>query len=347
MDQPTADLPKRNKSFVIKLVILLIGLLLAALIWRVGTAYYAIHTAWIKMNEWESETIESETIPLAERSPLSTTIVDKMIPQHDEGETEAEMKREANKIGEDAFSVLLLGIDDSERTQGRSDTMLVVTVNERLQSIQMVSIPRDSRVEIVGKQTDDKINHAYAYGGISMAIATVEQLLAIPIHYYVAINMEGFVEVVDLLGGVEVYNDMDLVIGDLHFAQGDIALYGREALAFSRSRHEDPRGDFGRQLRQRQLITAIVAKAATYKVWLHFDELIEVMGNRVKMNLKLTDLLRMQKIYGKASDNIEQIQFESGSGQIIDGVWYYILDQQELADITERLHAHLELVMSD
>src|SRR4051794_3487651 len=102
---------------------------------------------------------------------------------------------------QDPFSILLLGVDERKNDKGRSDTMIVMTVNPTKQSINMLSLPRDTRTEIVGHGTMDKINHAYAYGGIPMAINTVEAFLDIPIDYYAKMNMEGFQDIVDAVGG--------------------------------------------------------------------------------------------------------------------------------------------------
>ena len=81
---------------------------------------------------------------------------------------------------QDPFSVLLLGVDEREDDRGRSDTMVVMTVNPETQSTKMVSIPRDTYTEIIGRGTTDKINHAYAFGGIEMSMNTTENLLDIP-----------------------------------------------------------------------------------------------------------------------------------------------------------------------
>ncbi|MEG0386351.1 MAG: LCP family protein, partial [Solibacillus sp.] len=129
----------------------------------------------------------------------------------------------------DPFSVLLLGIDERENDTGRTDTMIVVTVNPDLGTMKMLSIPRDSRVEIVGNGTTEKINHAYARGGIPMTIATVEEALDIPIDFYVAVNMEGFLSIIDVLGNIQVNNDMELIRNEYSFPEGNISLNGEEA----------------------------------------------------------------------------------------------------------------------
>ena len=103
----------------------------------------------------------------------------------------SDMRVDEVKLDEkDPFSVLLLGVDEREGDRGRSDTMVVLTVNPEDKTTKMVSIPRDTYTEIIGRGTMDKINHAYAFGGIEMSMATVENLLDIPIDYVVQVNME-------------------------------------------------------------------------------------------------------------------------------------------------------------
>ena len=108
----------------------------------------------------------------------------------------------------DSFSVLLLGIDNGAYGRGtevgRSDTMLVVTVNEKLGKTTIVSIPRDSYTEIIGYGTNDKINHAYAFGQESMSINSVQNMLNIPIDYYVTVDMGGLMGLVDAVGGLDI-----------------------------------------------------------------------------------------------------------------------------------------------
>ncbi|UZM97995.1 LCP family protein [Lysinibacillus sp. MHQ-1] len=126
----------------------------------------------------------------------------------------------------------MLGVDERKDDSGRSDTMIVITVNPEKQTMKMLSIPRDTRTEIVGHDTVDKINHAYAFGGVPMAVDTVENFLNIPIDYYVFINMEGFLQIIDTLGGVTINNDMDLTYDEYHYPKGEITLDGNEALIF-------------------------------------------------------------------------------------------------------------------
>jgi LCP family protein required for cell wall assembly len=113
-----------------------------------------------------------------------------------------------------------------------------MTVNPEDQSVKMLSLPRDTRTEIVGRGTQDKINDAHAFGGMDMTIATVEQFLDIPIDHYVSINMdmEGFKGLVGAMGGVTVNNDFAFPQSGHSFAQGELFLNGEEALAYARMR---------------------------------------------------------------------------------------------------------------
>ncbi|ETT86384.1 LCP family protein [Viridibacillus sp. FSL R5-0477] len=244
---------------------------------------------------------------------------------------------------QDPFSVLLLGVDERANDSGRSDTMIVLSVNPKEESVKMLSIPRDTKTEIVGNGTVEKINHAYARGGAEMAIATVENFLDIPIDYYVKVNMEGFKDIIDTLNGVTVVNDMDLTYKNYHFPKGEIELNGKEALIFSRIRYEDPRGDFGRQIRQKQLIQAVLDKGTNLSSLLKIDDILGNLGDNIKTNFTLKEMLNIQKQYKSLNKNIEQIQFEKGSGGKEAGVWYYYPDANELSEIKQTFKGHLLL----
>lgn len=179
-----------------------------------------------------------------------TSTTDEMYQEVEKEEVRPEPVEVKNK---DPFSVLLLGVDtgDLGRTeQGRSDTMMVMTVNPNTNQTKIVSIPRDTYTEIIGRVTMDKINHAYAFGGVSMSVNTVQNLLDIPIDYYVEVNMQGVKDIVDALNRVQVSPPISFNYDGYSFVQGQpTTLDGNAALAYSRMRYEDPNGDYGRQAR--------------------------------------------------------------------------------------------------
>jgi LCP family protein required for cell wall assembly len=245
-------------------------------------------------------------------------------------------------VDKDPISVLIMGVDERTNDKGRSDTLIAMTVNPDKQSMQMVSIPRDTRTEIVGKGFDDKINHAYAFGGTEMAMATVENFLDIPIDYYIKINMESFKEIVDSVGGITVNNPFQFSGGGYTFNEGEITLNGAQALAYSRMRYKDPRGDFGRQDRQKQVIMGVIQKGASFSSLGKHDEVLSILGSNVKTNLSFDQMIDIQANYKDARHNLEQFQV-SGGGTKINGIYYYIVPEQERLSLSNKLRAHLEL----
>lgn len=255
-------------------------------------------------------------------------------------ETSEKRTQDITLKNKDPFSVLLLGVDQRKNDRGRSDTIIVMTVNPQKESIEMVSIPRDTRTEIVGRGTIDKINHAYAFGGVEMSIDTVENFLDIPIDYFVQVNMEGFKEIVDSVGGVTVNNDLDFTYEGKHFTKGQITLNGNDALKFSRMRKQDPRGDFGRQLRQRQIIEAVIREGASLKSLTNYSDIFSALGNNVKTNLTFDEMVDIQANYRAAAKKIDQKQL-NGSGTKINGIYYYAVPDEERTAIQDMLKEHL------
>ncbi|WP_404334468.1 LytR family transcriptional regulator [Planococcus rifietoensis] len=240
---------------------------------------------------------------------------------------------------QDPFSVLLLGVDEREDDRGRSDTMVVMTVNPETQSTKMVSIPRDTYTEIIGRGTTDKINHAYAFGGIEMSMNTTENLLDIPIDYVVQVNMEGFEDIVDAVDGVTVNNSLAFD----NFPEGEIELNGEQALNYVQMRKQDPRGDFGRQDRQKQVIQGIMRKGASINSLWNYKDIFDALGQNVRTNMTFDEMVDVQRNYQDAVTNVDQMIVEDGYGETINGIWYYMMDDAELAEIQSTLKEHLEL----
>ncbi|WP_210367951.1 LytR family transcriptional regulator [Bacillus sp. REN3] len=240
------------------------------------------------------------------------------------------------------FSVLLLGVDERKGDRGRSDSIIVLTVNPEKNSVKMLSIPRDTRTEIIGKGKQDKINHAYAFGGVEMSMDTVENFLDIPLDYYVQINMEGFKDIVDAVGGVKVQNNLDFTSEGTHFPKGELTLNGNEALKYSRMRKQDPRGDFGRQTRQRQIIQGVIREGASLSTLTNYGDIFTALGNNVKTNLTFDEMVTIQSKYKAASKDVEQIELK-GDGTKINGVYYYQVTEEIRSNIRSTLRNHLNI----
>ncbi|WP_226545798.1 polyisoprenyl-teichoic acid--peptidoglycan teichoic acid transferase TagU [Bacillus thuringiensis] len=241
------------------------------------------------------------------------------------------------------ISILLMGVDQEDNGTGRSDSLMLFTLNPKTKSMKITSIPRDSYTEIVGKGKKDKINHAYAFGGIDMSVKTVENFLNVPVDHYIEVNMAGFRDIVDAVGGVDVNNDLEFTSRDQHFAKGNIHLNGETALKYTRMRYEDPRGDFGRQMRQRQVIQAVIKKGASVSSLASYGDVLKAIEKNVKTSLTQDQMFEIQKNYKDCMENSEEIQIPGDGHKAADGIWYYYVPDAAKQDITSKLRAHLEV----
>ncbi|MCY8931685.1 LytR family transcriptional regulator [Bacillus atrophaeus] len=241
----------------------------------------------------------------------------------------------------DPISVLIMGVDERKNDKGRADTLIYMTVNPKTKTTEMVSIPRDTYTKIVGKGSMDKINHSYAYGGTQMAADTVEELLDVPVDYFVKVNMESFKDTVDKLGGITVNSTFAFSYDGHSFGTGNINLNGEEALAYTRMRKEDPKGDFGRQQRQRQVIEGIISKGANISSITKFGDMFKVVEDNMKTNMSFDDMWTIMTDYKKARNKVIQHELK-GSGTRINNIYYYQLDETSLASVKKELKESLE-----
>ena len=242
---------------------------------------------------------------------------------------------------QDPVSFLLLGVDERPDDPGRSDTIMVATLNPEKKNMILFNIPRDTYVEIVGRGVRDKINHAYAYGGVEMVIDTVEHFLDIPIDYYAKINMKGFREAIDTLGGVEVDVPFSFESSGVYFTEGPMFMDGKTAMKYVQMRKKDPRGDFGRNERQQQVVKAVLKQSLTVKNFHKVDDVMESVGNNLKTSVAPSDYMSLQEMYRKLDTNeIESFEIK-GEGTTIDGIYYYVVDDVEREQISQKLKAHL------
>jgi polyisoprenyl-teichoic acid--peptidoglycan teichoic acid transferase len=239
------------------------------------------------------------------------------------------------------LNILLMGVDERAGDKGRSDSLILMQLNPENDSMTMLSIPRDTRVEIAGRGKMDKINHSYAFGGTKMTVETVENFLDLKLDYYIKLNMEALSEIVDALGGITVNNNLTWSDEGYYkkgyvYKKGEITLDGPKTLGYVRMRHLDNNGDFGRQARQRQVINAIVDKGASVSSINKIDNILEVLGDRVKTNMTFSEMKDIQKGYIGARKNKKTLELK-GSGSKIDGVYYWVPTEESLKDIQNSL----------
>jgi LCP family protein required for cell wall assembly len=249
------------------------------------------------------------------------------------------------------ISILLLGDDHrSDEPGSNTDTMLVITIDPKTKTTKMLSIPRDTRTKLVDKKdpsknTVDKINAAYAYGGPEMVIDTVENFLNTPIDYYVDINFQGFKDLVNAVGGIDVNNRYPFELDGVTLKTGPQHLNGLQALEYSRMRHQDPRGDFGRQERQREVISKIIDKGKSMSTFVNYNEILKALSNNVTTNLTLDDMIAIASSYKSAAKKINNMEIE-GQGATINHTWYLLVDNQERQTLSDQLRASLNLAPS-
>ncbi|HCV54112.1 MAG TPA: LytR family transcriptional regulator [Exiguobacterium sp.] len=255
------------------------------------------------------------------------------------------VKNTGDKVVEEQkpVSVLLLGVDQRPGERGRSDSIMVMTLNPTRNESRLISIPRDTKVDIVGKGTNDKINHAYSFGGPEMAIKTVEKFLNIPINYYAEINMEGFTSLVDAVGGVTVNNDIDFTVEGTHFVVGKNNLDGAAALKFTRMRYEDPRGDFGRQMRQREVIAQVANKLSSDVSVGNFNAIMDVVGKNAQTNVSFKPMRTLAFDYMDAFRNQKNLKLEGTGGKEGDGIYYWHPTDDSLKETQTALRYSLDM----
>lgn len=253
------------------------------------------------------------------------------------------------EAGKDPISILIMGIEDysSGGKNGRSDSLLVATLNPESKTMKLLSIPRDTKVYIESEGKKDKINHAYAYGGKESTIETVESMLDIPIDYYATVNFSAFKDIVDEVGGITVevpfdFSEMsDEDKKQFHFKEGKMTLEGEEALAYARMRKHDPRGDFGRNERQQQVLTAIIDKIMSPNNLLKLDDIAGHIGDNVETNMQISEALGLQRRYSNfTSKNISQLSIK-GEDDYQGGVYYFVPDEESQEELIKELKVHL------
>lgn len=257
------------------------------------------------------------------------TVNDKMHEPVDSIDTGVTKKKVA---ATESLNVLLLGIDAREGESGRSDALMILSVDPKQKNMQLISIPRDTRTEIVGKGFEDKINHAYAFGGTDMAVATVENFLDIELDYYVSINMDGFKQLVDQLGSITVYNDLAWSDSTYDFDFGPIEMDGDKTMSFVRMRKQDATGDFGRTKRQRQVVQGIINRGAKMDSVTKINSIIDILGNNMATNLDFADMKKLLSGYRDVTKKFEDYQMK-GNGTTIDGIYYLLVDDEEIEKV--------------
>lgn len=226
--------------------------------------------------------------------------------------------KDVNVVSE-PFNVYITGIDTygDISSVSRSDVNIVMTVNPKTKQILLTSIPRDYYVQLHGQSgTKDKLTHAGIYG-TDMSIATIEDLLDIEINYYIKVNFSSFIDIIDAIGGVDVYSKYTFTSMDgFHYTEGYNKMNGEEALSFARERKAFAEGDRQRGADQQAVIEAIIRKVCSKSILTKYDSLLSSIDGEFQTNMsykKITSLIKMQ-LNDMATWNVTSIGLDGDNG---------------------------------
>ncbi|MCX5749438.1 MAG: LCP family protein [Candidatus Saganbacteria bacterium] len=197
----------------------------------------------------------------------------------------------------DQINVLVMGIDTKEGLKTRSDSINLVHIDFARSRMGILSIPRDTLVDIPG-HGQDKINHAHTYGGPELSCATVSNFLKIPVYYYIEVNFPMFVDLVDRIGGVTLDVEKPLYYDDyaadlhIHLSQGRQRLSGYETMGYVRFRH-DRTSDWGRIDRQHKFFEALAKELMRPSNLIRFPYILYTMSSNVRTNMGISQAARI------------------------------------------------------
>lgn len=236
------------------------------------------------------------------------------------------------------INVLILGVDDGDNetpdAPKRSDTMIVASINLEDGGVKLLSIPRDTRVHIPGQKGEEKITHAFAYGGPELSVKTVKEAFNIPIHYYAVMDWQGFIKVVDILGGVDLYVEHAMAYDDpyenlsIHLSQGYQHLDGEKAGQYIRFRH-DELGDIGRVQRQQRFLKALSDEMLQFGTILKMPMLFSAIKDYIQTDMPPAAMLKLANgLKGLKSGKVSA-EMIPGNFATIDGVSYWLSDKEQ------------------
>lgn len=254
---------------------------------------------------------------------------------------------------QDPFYMLLLGVDKDEgrseawgddQSNFRSDTIILARVDPPAKKITLVSIPRDTQVDM-GQNGKQKINAAYSIGGPAYMVEVVSKFAGVDISHYAEIDFEQFIRIVDTIGGIEV--DLPVPVSDMEHAGIDLpagkqTLDGTQALGLCRSRHAYDAyggGDFYRAANQRMVIGAILRKVLALDP-VNMSSAISTMADGVDTDLSVTDILSLATQFNglDVDKDVYSGQTPTNS-ELTDGIWWEIPDAEGWKTMMERVDA--------
>lgn len=245
------------------------------------------------------------------------------------------------------INVLLLGIDDgdseaAEYEPKRTDAIILLSFDPKQNLVSVLSIPRDTKVILPGHKDPEKINAAYAYGGAVMAKQTVANLLRVPIHYYALANWRGFIDMVNLIGGVDIYVDKDMYYEDpyadlvIDIKQGYQHMDGETAGKYVRFR-KDELGDIGRVQRQQKFLKAAAEQMFSVQNVTKISSLMSALDKYIDTDLNTLTMFKAANSFKLFGDDKVRSCMLYGQFDDSSGISYWAADQDSVNKSLEEL----------
>ena len=273
----------------------------------------------------------------------------------------------------DRITILLLGVDQrpGDKSVPRTDTMIVLTMDPNSGHLGMISIPRDMWVHIPAYDLSAKINTAYQMGekrhypggGAALVKKTVSDLIGYPIHYYFMVNFDGFEQMIDQIGGIDVnvpyaiddtkYPDNNYGVIHIHFNAGEQHLNGDLALKYARTRHQD--SDYGRARRQQQVILAVKNKVLQRQMipslMLKLPQLLNTLQGAIHTDLPLDKMMALAEMLQNADvKHVDQLVLDNHYGTESyseGGAWILVPDMAKIRPAVDRIFGATDNVPGD
>lgn len=243
---------------------------------------------------------------------------------------------ENRMVARDKTIVMIMGVDKREGDVGRSDTLMVATLDPKKNKVALLSVPRDTRVNIK-KYGYDKINAAFAYGGYKLSQSTVENLLGVDIEHRIMVDIQSFKRVIDAIGGVDINVEKRMYYEDpwdddggllIDLQPGEQHMDGDTAITYVRYRDEE--GDIGRVARQQNFMKAVLDKITSPSIIPRLPAIIKEVFNCVETDMSLRQMLEFASSLVDARSNGLTTDVVPGKPMYIDGVSYWIPDLKKL-----------------
>lgn len=247
-------------------------------------------------------------------------------------------------------NILFMGSDIGYTQKGkkdntiptRSDSMILAHIDPKEKKVTALSIPRDTRVLMPDKNDHDKINAAFAYGGEKYARRVVANLTGLPIHHYILLKVDGLMNIVDALGGVDIFIDKDMKYTDwtaklfIKLKKGQQHLDGKQSHQYLRFRHDEI-GDIGRVQRQQKFVNAMSTKLMNPATILKLPELVSITQRNVVSDLSNGEMLKIGNFLRKLKkEDIRMVMLPGRFGEI-GGASYWLTDEQPTKETVKDL----------